>query len=195
MSKKSLEPRLPREKQKRRSRDRMINLLLQGIIAANPHHNPTATPEARLAKAREALLGEKPSKGRKAIQEDVKLFPLLEEALKADRDQMLRLLMSAQEPEVQAQWKEELAEEDPSLRGIAKKHAPNFAKPSVLPDSTEDWLRRAIKEMSVTGNDMAELEGLFRGDSPKAERLRRILEDLQALGIASCAPLGRNAPI
>ncbi len=73
----------------------MINLLLQGIIAANPHHNPTATPEARLAKAREALLGEKPSKGRKAIQEDVKLFPLLEDALKADRDQMLRLLMSA----------------------------------------------------------------------------------------------------
>tara|TARA_R110002012_G_scaffold77282_13_gene195921 strand:+ start:171333 stop:171686 length:354 start_codon:yes stop_codon:yes gene_type:complete len=95
MSKKSLEPGLPRQDQKQRSRDRMINLLLQGIIAANPHHNPTATPEARLAKAREALLGEKPSKGRKAIQEDVKLFPLLEDALKADRDQMLRLLMSA----------------------------------------------------------------------------------------------------
>ncbi len=173
----------------------MINLLLQGIIAANPHHNPTATPEARLAKAREALLGQKPPKGRKAIQEDVKLFPLLEDALKANRDQMLRLLMSAQKPEVQAQWKEELAEEDPSLRGIAKKHASDFAKPSVLPDSTEDWLRRAIKEMSVTGNDMAELEGLFRGDSPKAERLRRIFEDLQALGIASCDPLGRNGLI
>ncbi|WP_340160258.1 hypothetical protein [uncultured Hoeflea sp.] len=88
-----------------------------------------------------------------------------------------------------------MAEEDPSLRGIAKKHAPDFAKPSVLPESTEDWLRRAIKEMSLTGNDMAELEGLFRGDSPKAERLRRIFEDLQALGMASCDPLGRNAPI
>lgn len=195
MSKKTLEPQLPREDQKQRSRDRIINLLLQGIIAANPHHSLTATPEARLAKAREALLGEKPSKGRKAIKEDVKLFPLLDDALKADRDQMHRLLMSAQKPEVQAQWKKELAEEDPSLRRIAKKHAPEFAKPSVLPESTEDWLRRAIKEMSVTGNDMAELEGLFRGDSPKAERLRRILEDLQALGIASCDPLGRNGPI
>lgn len=161
MSQKSLEPRLSRVQQKQRSLDRMVNLLLQGIIAANPHHNATTTPEARLTKAREALLGEKPSKGRKAIQEHMKLFPLLDEALKIDRDQMLRALIKHHKPEIQADLQKQLSQDSPSFRTIAKKHAPDFAKPSVLSSSTEDWLRRAITELSVTGQDMADLEGLF----------------------------------
>jgi hypothetical protein len=173
----------------------VVNLLLQAIINANPHHDTTATPEKRLAKAREALLGEKPSNGRKAIQAHLKLFPLLEEALKTDRDRMLQVLLKYQKPEGREKLQEQMSQERPSFRMIAKKYAPEFSKPSVLPSSTEDWLRRAITDLSVTSQDMADLEGLFRGDSAKAERLRRIFADLRALGIASSDPLGRNGPI
>lgn len=194
MPPKSLEPRLPRDEQKLRSRDRMVNLLLQSIIAANPHHDRTMTPEVRLAKAREALLGEKPSRGRKAIQDDLKLFPLLEDALKVEKDKMKRAVMSAQSDETIAAWTEQLASLDPTMRGIAEKYAAEFSKPMTELDSTKDWLRRTIQKFSVTASDMAELEGLFYGDSEKAKRLRRILEDLEALGIASRGPLGRNEP-
>ncbi len=195
MSEKSIKPRLPRTRQRERTHDLVINLLLQAIINANPHHDATATPEKRLAQAREALLGEKPSKGRKAIQAHLTLFPLLEEALKTDRDRMLKVLLKYQKPEGRAKLQEQMSEERPSFRMIAKKYAPEFSKPSVLTSSTEDWLRRAITDLSVTSQDMADLEGLFRGDSPKAERLRRVFEDLRALGIASSDPLGRNEPI
>lgn len=195
MSEKSLQPRLPRTQQRERTRDLMVNLLLQAIISANLHHDATVTPEARLAKAREALLGEKPSKGRKAIQTHLKLFPLLAEALKADRDQMLNVLLKYQKPEEREKLQGQMSQERPSFRMIAKKYAPEFSKPSVLPSSTEDWLRRAITDLSVTSQDMADLEGLFRGDSAKAERLRRIFADLHALGIESSDPLGRNGPI
>lgn len=194
MPPKTLEPRLPRAEQKQRSRERMVNLLLQSIITANPHHDPTVTPEARLAKAREALLGEKPSRGRKAIQEDLKLFPLLEDALKVEKDKMKRVVMSAQRDETIAEWTEQLASLDPTMRGIAERYAAEFAKPMTEIDSTKDWLRRTLQKLSVTASDMAELEGLFYGDSEKAQRLRRVLEDLEALGIASRDPLGRNEP-
>lgn len=184
MPPKSLEPRLPREDQKQRSRDRTINLILQAIIAANSHHDSTATPQVRLAKAREALFGEKPSRGRKAIQEDLKLFPLLDEALSAEK------LKIRQSPTVVQEL-----EDEPSLRGIAKRHSPAFAKPSVKSESTEDWLRRAIKDISITPQDMSDLEGLFYGNSPRAERLQRIFDDLGALGIDCENPIGTKSAV
>jgi hypothetical protein len=184
---------LSRDEQKQRSRDRMINLLLQGIIAANPHHDPTVTDEVRLARAREALLGETLGKGRTTIREDMKLFPLIEEALKAETDKMKRAFVGTQRPETQAEWQRELAEEPKSMRGIAKEHLSSFAKPSVQPASTVDWLRRALAKLDLTAQDMAELEGLFYGDSPKAERLQRIFGELRALGIDTVSPLGTES--
>lgn len=190
MPPRSLQPRLPRDAQKQRSRDRMVNLLLQGIIAANPHHDPTVTDEVRLARAREALLGEALGRGRTTIREDVKLFPLIETALKAETDKMKRAFIGVQRPETQAEWQRELAGEQKSMRGIAKEHLSSFAKPSAQPESTVDWLRRALAKLDVTTQDMADLEGLFYGDSPKAERLRRIFNDLGALGIDAVNPIG-----
>lgn len=193
MASRSLQPRLAREKQEQRSRDRMINLLLQGIIAANPHHDPTVTDEVRLARAREALLGEALGRGRTSIREDVKLFPLIEEALKAETDKMKRAFVGVQRPETQSQWQRELAEEPKSMRGIAKEHLSSFVKPSAQPESTVDWLRRALAKLDVTVQDMADLEGLFYGDSPRAERLRRIFYDLRALGIDVVNPIGTES--
>ncbi|WP_350183140.1 hypothetical protein [Devosia marina] len=172
----------------------MVNLLLQSIIVANPHHDSAVTPEVRLAKAREALLGEKPTRGRKAIQDHLKLFPLLEDALKSEKDKMKRATISVQSDRTITEWTEQLASPDPTLRGIADEHAFKFAKPMTEIDSTKDWLRRAIQKLSVTASDMAELEGLFYGNTEKAKRLRRILEDLEALGIETRDPLGRNEP-
>ncbi|MCQ2002871.1 hypothetical protein [Rhizobium sp. NRK18] len=190
MPPKSLQPQLPRDEQKLRSRDRMIDLLLLGIIAANPIENVKTKDVTRLARARAALLGDENNQGQKPTHNPVLLFPIIAEALKADRDQMMRLLKSAQKPEIQVEWDAKLAEAEPSFRGLAKKYAPDFAKIMTATTSTEDWIRRAIDDISVTGQDMADLEGLFHGDSPKAERLQRIFDDLNGLGIACKNPIG-----
>ena len=193
MPPKSLEPRLPRKDQKERSRDRMIDLLLLGIISENPAHIPGIKDTTRLARAREALFGEKNQRGQKPTQNPVLLFPIIAEALKADMDQMMRLLKGVQIPEIQAEWAARLSEAEPSFRGLAKKYAPDFAKAMTEKSSTEDWLRRAIKDISVTGQDMADLEGLFYGDSPKVQRLQRIFDDLKALGIECENPVGTES--
>ena len=62
-----------------------------------------------------------------------------------------------------------------------------------MQESTEDWLRRALAKLDVTAQDMADLEGLFYGDSPKAERLQRIFDDLRALGIDTVNPVGTES--
>lgn len=190
MSSGSLEPPLPREQQKRRSRDRMINVLLQGIIAANPHHDPSVTMETRLARAREALLGEKPPKGRKAIQNELELFAVFEEALKVEVDNMKRFAMRVQSPETQEQWRREIDREALSARGIAKAHGPSFSRSMTTPESTEDWLRRIVTNLPVTLKDMVDLEGLIYGNSPQAQCLQRIFDDLQFLGVNCTSPIG-----
>jgi len=171
----------------------MIDLLMLGIISENPAHVPGIKDTTRLARAREALFGEKNERGQKSTRDPLLLFPIIAEALKADRDEMMRLLKSLQTPEVQVEWEARLSEAEPSFRGLAKKYAPDFVKAMTEMSSTEDWLRRAIKDISVTGQDMADLEGLFHGDSPKAERLQRIFDDLKALGIECKSPIGTGS--
>ena len=190
MSQKSLEPRLPRNAQKLRSRDRIVDLLLLGIISQNPPHKHGIKDVTRLARAREALFGEVNEKGQKSTRNLVSLFPIIAEAMKADQDQMTRFLKGVQTPAVQAEWEEKLKDGELSFRGLAKKYAPDFAKEMTTQGSTEDWLRRAIKEIGVTAQDMAELEGLFYGDSPKAERLQRVFDDLKTFGIDCKNPVG-----
>lgn len=188
MSKKSLLPRLPRTEQKQRSSDRLTNILLTAIIKANPHHDPTVKDETRLARAREALLGEPNSRGRKAIKDDLLLFPVYEAAFRVEKDKMKRALISIQDQEVQDEWTSQLEQEFASATEIAKEFAPEFAREMTEQKSIEDWLRKIIGSLSLTSADMADLEGLVAGDSPKAERLKRILADLEALGIQSQSP-------
>lgn len=190
MSLKSLAPRLPRDKQRQRSRDQMIDLLLLGIIAAYPAPTDKVNDLTRLARAREALFGEKNKKGRKSTHNLIRLFPIIAEALKGERDRMMRMTMGLQKPDVQAEWKAILAEAEPTFRGLAKKHTPSFANAMTQEKSTEDWLRRAIKNISVTAQDMAELSSLYYGDGPKAAILRSAFESLNDLGIASKSTIG-----
>lgn len=188
MSKKSLLPRLPRSEQKQRSNDRLTNILLAAIIKANPHHDPTVKDETRLARAREALLGEPNSRGRKSIKDDLLLFPVYEAAFRIEKDRMKRALSSVQSQEVQDEWTKQLEQDVASETGIAKEFAPNFAREITEEKSIEDWLRKIIGALSLTSADMADLEGLVSGDSPKAERLKRILVDLEAVGIRCQSP-------
>ena len=156
MSKKSLLPRLARTEQKQRSNDRLTNILLTAIIKANPHHDPTVKDETRLARAREALLGEPNSRGRKSTRDDLLLFPVYEAAFRVENDKMKRALLSFQDQEVRDEWVKQLEKD--------------------------------VGALSLTSADMADLEGLVAGDSPKAERLKRILADLEAVGIRSQSP-------
>lgn len=188
MSKKSLLPRLPRTEQKQRSNDRLTNILLTAIIKANPHHDPTVKDETRLARAREALLGEPNSRGRKSIKDDLLLFPVYEAAFRVENDKMKRALLSFQDKEVRDEWVKQLQIDVASETGIAKEFAPEFAREMTEQKSIEDWLRKIIGALSLTSADMADLEGLVTGDSPKAERLKRILADLEAVGIRSQSP-------
>lgn len=188
MSKKLLLPRLPRNEQKQRSNDRLTNILLTAIIKANPHHDPTVKDETRLARAREALLGEPNSRGRKSIKDDLLLFPVYEAAFRIEKDKMKRALFSVQGQEVQGEWTKQLEQDVASETGIAKEFAPNFTREMTEKKSIEDWLRKIIGSLSLTSADMADLEGLASGDSPKAERLKRILGDLEAVGIRCQSP-------
>ena len=188
MSKKSLLPPLPRAEQKQHSDDRLVNLLLSAIINAHPHHDPAEKTEVRLAKVREALFGEPLARGRKSIKDDLKLFPVFEDALRREKEQMQRIMFTAQDDDTQRQWQEQFNNPDLSETGIAKKHAPDFMRQEVQPQSTIDFLRKILGGLSITSADMADLEGLIFGNSPKAERLQRILTDLAAIGIHSKSP-------
>lgn len=188
MSKKSLLPRLARTEQKQRSNDRLINILLTAIIKANPNHDPTVKDETRLARAREALLGEPNSRGRKSVKDHLQLFPVYEAAFRVEKDKMRRALLAVQRKEVQGEWTLQLEQDVASETGIAKEFAPEFAREMTDQKSIEDWLRKIIGAISLTSADMADLEGLVAGDSSKAERLKRILADLEAVGIRCQSP-------
>lgn len=190
MSLKSLQPRLPRDEEKKRSRDLMINLLLLGIIAEHPVKGKPIKDPTRLARAREALFGDNNTKGQKSTLNPVPLYPLIDEAFKTEMDGMRRLTMSRQSPEVREKFKAKIAESEPTFRGLANKYSSYFKKNMTETSSTEDWLRRALNNISITGHDLAELEGLYYGNSPEAERLQRVFDDLNSLGIACKSPVG-----
>ena len=82
MSRKSLHPPLNRADQKERSQERLINLLLSAIVQAYPYHSPNVKDETRIARAKEALFGQRIPRGQKSIKDDLKLFPIYVEALR-----------------------------------------------------------------------------------------------------------------
>lgn len=190
MAPKSLEPQLPRDQQKQRSRELAIDLFLMGIIAANPPNDQKDTNTKRLARAREALFGDKNKRGRKSTRDLVGMFPMFAELFKSDRDKSTRLVKRFQTPEVQAEWDAKLAEAELSLRGLAKKYGPQFEKKMTKIESTEDRLRREMANSSPTAQDIADLEGYYHGNSPKAGLLKGIFEDLNGLGIECRYPVG-----
>ncbi len=116
------------------------------------------------------------------------LFPLYEAALRIEKDRMKRALLSVQDQETQGEWTSQLEQDVASETGIAKRFAPEFLREMTEQKSIEDWLRKIIGTLSLTSADMADLESLVSGDSPKAERLQRILDDLEAVGIHSKSP-------
>ncbi len=116
------------------------------------------------------------------------LFPVYEAAFRVENDKMKRALLSFQDQEVRDEWVKQLEKDVASETGIAKEFAPEFTREMTEQKSIEDWLRKIIGALSLTSADMADLEGLVAGDSPKAERLKRIFAELEAVGIRSQSP-------
>lgn len=94
VSSKSLNRKISREEQERRSKNRRIDFLLRGIIKANTHHDSTVTDDARLSRAREALLGEKPRTGRTEMDDDFVLFHILREVEKDGLESLMKAVLS-----------------------------------------------------------------------------------------------------
>lgn len=189
MSRKSLHPPLSRADQKKRSQDRLINLLLSAIVQAYPYHSPNVKDETRIARAKEALFGERIPRGQKSIRDDLKLFPIYAEALRQEIGALGNPVRQQKASTKNDQHEYRSAPDGKSDAEIAREFSSEVEPRVRVPESTDRWLRKVISEFSLTGQDMADLEGLLAGDSPKALRLRRILTDLEEIGVLSKTPV------
>ena len=189
MSRKSLSPPLSRADQKKRSQERLINLLLSAIVQAYPYHSPNVKDETRIARAKEALFGERIPRGQKSIKDDLKLFPIYVEALRHELGALGDPVRQQEASTKNEQPERRVAADGKSDAEIAREFSSKVEPRMRVPESTDRWLRKVISEFSLTGQDMADLEGLLAGDSPKSERLQRILADLEAIGILSKSPV------
>lgn len=188
MSTKSLQPRLPRSEQERRSQERLVNLLISAIVQAYPYHSPDVKDQTRVARAREALFGERIPRGQKSIKDDIKLFPIYAEALRHEVEALEYAISQENRLTPHEQMEDQANTNEKSDAAIAREFSSKIDPRVRAPESTDRWLRKLISEFSLTATDMADLEGLFVGDSPKAERLRRIFSDLEAIGVLSKSP-------
>lgn len=174
------------EVQKRRTRDRHIDVFLMAIIRANPHHNPTVTEVARLKAAREALLGEKKPAGRTPTYDELERFHIATERRKGESDKVARWLLTRFPGEdALAPLQNEIDREPDSDREAARKQVPNLRDTENREESSLiDHLRRKTASKPFTSQDMADLQGLANGDSPRVGMIRDAIETLRVLGIA-----------
>lgn len=192
-SKSSLGTKISREEQKRRSRDRHVNHLLLRIILAHPDPTRSTTPEQRLARAREALLGVKSSSGRPSQIDDYALFHMNANQRKGEMDSMMRALRHLLPDEVRTRWDAIISRDPESIHAIATRMAEEGLGQSVQSQSSYiDRLRRKAADLNLTTQDMADIEGLIYGNSDWAHRIETILDGLNRLGIPSKVPLGYN---
>ena len=179
------------EVQKRRTRDRHIDVLLMAIIRANPHHNRDSVP-SRLQAAREALLGEKPRSGNPPIFDDVELFHIVAEMRKKhESNWMAHALLHLQSDEGRAALQAEIERSPDSIRKAARKRARALlGADHNQEEGVVDRLRHKAPKArrAFTSQDMAELEGLANGDSPRVTMVRNAIEALIALGIETADP-------
>jgi len=181
------------DEQKRRTRDRHIDVLLMAIIRANPHHNRDSVP-SRLQAAREALLGEKPRIGNPPVFDDIELFHIVAEMRRKDESNwMAHALLHLQSDDGRAAMQAEIERAPDSIRKAARKrsHALLGAHHH-LEEGVVDRLRHKAPKArdAFTSQDMAELEGLANGDSPRVTMICNAIEALMALGIDTVDPWG-----
>ena len=144
-----------------------------------------------MSQAREALLGEKPRRGRKVYTDDVELFPFIREQLKHKSDALMRAVLGRYPPDVRIQIEAELARPKKSARRAAHDVVGRVERRNVEISSTVDRVR-AVDPTKLTSSEVADLEGLYHNDSGKARALQRAFDGLSALGIRSLNPLVRD---
>lgn len=153
------------------------------------------TPARRLGAVRQALLGEKPHRGRASIDDELLLFPIVAEMQKPEMDQWMRALKRLLSEEGQVAYQAEIDRPPLSARDAARRAVDGTARdPSIQPESWIDRLRRKAAEADLTSQDIADLAGLVQGNSAKAELLARLISELRSLGISVNSPLGQKDP-
>ncbi|MGN6685317.1 MAG: hypothetical protein ACTHKD_15030 [Devosia sp.] len=184
MSEKSSLPHLSRAKQKKRSQDRFVNYLLLRIILANPHPVPDVTDEQRLSQARQALFGEQPPGGRPEINDDVALFHIIAEMRKPEIDKLMRVFTSHVPETARGAWQAEIDRKPDSIRGATRKQAATARSyPGQLPEAVAERLRRKAIALTLTTQDMADIEAYLQGESWQAQLLDELADKLGRLGI------------
>lgn len=154
------------------------------IISANPHHDQAVTDEKRLNDAREALFGEKPSRGQAEKNDELTLFSIVSELRKSEIDDIRPVGWSGLDAEERAQMIAERDRKPKSARASALEQVPNVPGPSHREsENIAKRLQRKAAKSDFTLQDMADLEGLAYGKSPKAKLIKEILEGLNRLGL------------
>lgn len=157
----------------------MNHLLLSIILAYDYPADRKATAEARLARARLALFGERPPPGRSRINDDVPLFHIASEVRKSERDALMRALLRRVSDDVQRDWEVEIHRKPLSARAASREQAAKLKGASS--ESSVERLRHAAQRLST--KDLADIEGLIYGNSHQAVLLSELRAKLRSLGI------------
>jgi hypothetical protein len=111
------------------------------------------------------------------------MFHVLTEMRKPELDRLRRtILPMLNEPE-RTEVQVELDRPQTKLATIAKRLAKLWPRENVEPQHVADRLRRHVRKSNFTAADMADLEGLVYGNSPRSETIRSVLAGLQRLGV------------
>lgn len=103
---------------------------------------------------------------------------------KPETDKLTRALISHGSEAAREAWQTEVDRKPDSIREASRKQAATARSyPGQAPDAVAERLRRKAIAVSLTTQDMADIEGLIYGGSPKAQQLEELAEGLKRLGI------------
>ena len=142
---------------------------------------------------RGALFGDKQKVGRKELSDHHAMFAILNEIYKEDID-LLKTWLAGVNPEYSTtDAKAEIEREPLALKTAARKFqdlADLQGSQAPSDENLEVRLSRKVKKIQkevaagrFTSNDMAVLEGIFYGNSPRMEIVNNILKLLVELGV------------
>jgi hypothetical protein len=118
------------------------------------------------------------------MNDDVALFHLLSETRKHEMDALMRAFTKHVAESAQAEWQAEIDRQPISMRQLAVEQAATARQyPKQNLQAVADRLRRKAIKQSLTTKDMADIEGLLLGGSPRAQLIEELVAGLRRLGI------------
>lgn len=168
--------------QKPKRHDRHLDLLLISIIRAYDHPDKKSE-EDRLETVREALLGEKRTRGRTPSFDDLALFKIIDELRRPEMAGLRKAIGKVNKEPQTPEWKAEIERDPLAIREAARKFG-YLAGPAASDESREDRLRRKARD-GIPTREMSKIEALFDPTSPRTRTIITILGLLESLGVRS----------